>query len=274
MVICRDFPRFSQECLEIINRAHRQTISLIYETDDNLFEMPLTHPDYVYYQTAAPMILLTILEADRIITSTTTLKDRLSNFHSDVHVIPNLLNDRLWKLEDQPPNRKSSDPVVIGYFGTHTHRQDLEMIQTPLLEILNRFGERVLLKIWGGCLPPSLETHPRVELVSEGIFEYARFAEHIQQQRVDLWIAPLANTPFNRAKSAIKYLEYGATATPGIFSRIDPYVAVIQDGENGVLADSAEEWNSRLDMLIQNEPMRLQMGQRALETVRDHWALS
>nr|HMN62355.1 glycosyltransferase [Anaerolinea sp.] len=104
--------------------------------------------------------------------------------------------------------------------------------------------------------------------------DYARFAEHIQQQRVDIWIAPLLDTPFNRAKSAIKSLEYSPTASPGVYSRIDPYEAVIRDGENGFLAASDVEWVDRLGQLVQSAALRRQMGGRALETVRANWLLS
>lgn len=274
VVICRDFPRYSKECQEIITRAHHKGIPLVYETDDILFDMPLEHPDFLHYQAAASMILSTILEADRVVTSTAYLKEKLAPYHPDVQVIPNLLDDGLWKIQPLAATETSSSPVVIGYFGTHTHRRDMEMIQSALAQTLDRFGEQVLLKIWGDCLPSKLAAHPRVESVSTGIFDYSRFAEHIQQQRVDLWIAPLLDTPFNRAKSAIKFLEYSATATPGVYSRIDPYEAVIQDGENGFLAAGDAEWIDRLGQLVQNAALRHQMGSRALETVRANWLLS
>ena len=274
VLICRDFPRYSEECLDIIARAHRKRIPLLYETDDILFDIPVEHPDFLFYQAAAPMIFLTMLEADRVITSTPYLKEKLKVFHPDVQVVPNSLDDRFWKLEDRQDVKETNGTVTIGYFGTHTHRNDLEMIQPVLLDVLEQFGNRVLLKIWGGCRPPGLADHPRVELVNEGIFDYARFAEHIQKQQVDFWIAPLADRPFNRAKSAIKFLEYSATGSPGIFTRIDPYEAVVKDGENGFLASDPFEWTTHLSQLIKDQPLRKRMGQNALQTVRAQWLLS
>ena len=274
VVICRDFPRYRTECLEIIARTHRQGIPLIYETDDDLTQLPLTHADFIYYQVAAPMILRTMLEADRIITSTAFLKEKFSPFHDDIHLVHNQLNDMIWKIADIPAVESSPLPLVIGYFGTHTHKGDIEMVLPALEHILNHLGEGVLLKIWGGCLPHKLATHPRVQLVSEGIFDYAQFARHIQQQKVDVWIAPLIDTTFNRAKSAIKFLEYSATAHPGVYSRIDPYEAVIRQGDNGFLASSSEEWISCLEQLLRDTNLRRKMGQKALESVRENWLLS
>ncbi len=274
VLICRDFPRYTSECLEIIQRTHRRGIPLLYETDDILFEMPATHPDFGFYQEAAPMILFTLLEADRVTTSTPILQEKLRQFHPDVQVIPNYLDDRFWKTEIAPKASQDTGLVDIGYFGTHTHRPDLESIQPALLDCLNRYPGRVVLKIWGGCCPPELAAHRQVQQVSEGVFEYEHFAQTIQTQGIDFWIAPLLDTPFNRSKSAIKYLEYSATAAPGIYSRLAPYEAVIADGQNGFLAASPAEWSARLDQLITNTALRRQMGQSALQNVLDHWLLS
>ncbi len=107
-----------------------------------------------------------------------------------------------------------------------------------------------------------------------GLVGYRDFAAFFNSQSCDLAIAPLQDNLFNRAKSHIKFLEYSALGFPGVYSRLEPYAQVVEDGENGLLAGSLVEWEAQLTALIEDSSLRARLGTAAQETVRRDWLLS
>jgi len=52
-----------------------------------------------------------------------------------------------------------------------------------------------------------------------------------------------------------------------------PYSEIINDGNNGFLAMNEEEWEQKLETLIENPSLRLEMAQNAQEQIRQHWLI-
>jgi hypothetical protein len=53
------------------------------------------------------------------------------------------------------------------------------------------------------------------------------------------------NIAFNECKSPIKFLNYTAMGTVGIYSKVEPYMGVIEDGIDGFLVDNNyQDWKS------------------------------
>ncbi|MBP8708333.1 MAG: glycosyltransferase family 1 protein, partial [Caldisericia bacterium] len=89
----------------------------------------------------------------------------------------------------------------------------------------------------------------------------------------DIAIAPLENNLFNCCKSSIKYFEYTALGLPGVFSALPPYAEVVHDGENGFLAATPEEWEHKLELLIESPELRLQFAKEAQQRVQQNWLI-
>ncbi len=49
----------------------------------------------------------------------------------------------------------------------------------------------------------------------------------------DIGLAPLIDSPFNRCKSDLKYVEYGKVGVPAVFSKVGPYTRSVKHGETG-----------------------------------------
>lgn len=93
-------------------------------------------------------------------------------------------------------------------------------------------------------------------------------------QAWDIFISPLRDDPFNRAKSSLKFLEYSTHGLPGVFSKLTPYESIVIDGRNGYLAGDLEEWEAYLAKLVEHPAMRQQLGYEAQKTVKQSWLLS
>ena len=63
---------------------------------------------------------------------------------------------------------------------------------------------------------------------------------------VDINLAPLVDSIFNRAKSEIKWIEAALVKVPTVASKIGAFSDAVVDGETGLLATD-EEWFDKLE---------------------------
>ena len=274
VIIQRDYPRFVDQYIRVHSDAHRFGIPVVFEIDDLLWELPEDHPDRLshHYTEALIPMMFTALAADALTVATPGIKDYLIWLNPNIFVLPNYLNPKFWRINK--PVSPSRDTTIIGYMGGESHQPDLEMIETALVNILDRNHGNVKFKVWGLEPPQRLIEHPLVEWSPLTPGDYQGFADFFSQQIFDIYILPLQDSLFNRAKSSIKFLEFTSMGISGVSSDIETYRHVVTPEVSGMVADSINQWESHLEFLIANEDKRVEMAARAQETLQNNWLLS
>ena len=251
---------------------------VICELDDLLWEVPSYNSRLSTLMRINKPYILEILPCFTGITvSTQQLAIKVSQYNKNIFVLPNFLDKRLWNRlfsESSEYYNKVGDrkKITICFAGSPTHQGDLEMIEEPLLDSLERFGEDVELVLFG-CATKRLIQFPSVRylLFDDG---YVRFVKTLFSLHVDIGLAPLEDNEFNRCKSNIKWLEYSACTAAGIYSDLPPYKD-IQSGRDGLLVgNSPREWRDALEFLICNKKERIKMGYMARKRVMDEFTLN
>ena len=242
---------------------------IIYETDDLVMEVPTTNPHQKGADAATPYILDLIAKAAAVTVSTEEMKRAFAHLHKEIHILPNLLDQRLWSapITAKPPHA----PVVIGYAGTPDHKADLHLLEEVLERISAKYGNRVAF-CFMGCYTERIRRLPGF---SSFFFEpgYANYAETIQQAGIDIGLVPLEDNRFNRCKSNIKWLEYSVCGIAGVYSDLPPYAAVNQ-GETGILVqDSPQAWFDALEDLICHPEKRKRIARQAREEVLKNYTV-
>ncbi|WP_298438394.1 glycosyltransferase [Geobacter sp.] len=244
---------------------------VIYETDDLLVEVPATNPHQRGADAARPFIFDLIAKAAAVTVSTEEMKRAFAPHHRRIHVLPNLLDDRLWSAP--LPVKAAGAPVVIGYAGTPDHRADLALLEEVLERIAAKYGSRVAFRFMG-CDTERIKGLPGFSAIS---FEpgYGNYARAIQQAGIDIGLVPLADNRFNRCKSNIKWLEYSACGIAGIYADLPPYRSCVREGETGLLVAGydADAWVAALESLIDNPDRRHAMAVAARTEVLANYTL-
>lgn len=239
---------------------------LVYETDDDVFTIDswnvgahLTHsPEVIdaveFAATAAHLVTV----------STEPLAEVMRRYNDNVVVLHNRIDAAL--LDVRRPWR---DRVTVGWAGGDSHLRDFQAVAPQLRRFLKRNPAVDFHNIGTDYLKP-MKLPGRHTPWSADIWDYYRSIDF------DIGIAPLADIPFNRSKSAIKALEYAALGIPVIASDSEPYRPFVVDGVTGWLVRHEHEWAKRLYELVNDEAMRLEMGraakQRAAEwTIQRGW---
>jgi GT2 family glycosyltransferase/radical SAM superfamily enzyme YgiQ (UPF0313 family)/Flp pilus assembly protein TadD/glycosyltransferase involved in cell wall biosynthesis len=244
---------------------------VIYETDDLLVEVPSTNPHQRGAAAARPFIFDLISKADAVTVSTEAMQRAFASHHRQIHVLPNLLDDRTWSapLLVKPVGA----PVVIGYAGTPDHKADLRLLEEVLERIAVKYGERVAFRFMG-CDTDRIRRLPGFSALT---FEpgYENYARTIQKAGIDIGMVPLADNRFNCCKSNIKWLEYSACSIAGIYSDLPPYRSCVKDGETGLLVAGydVEAWLAALERLIDNPDQRHAIALAARSEVLSSYTL-
>ncbi len=270
IVIQRLFPHPVTQ--EVVERLLAARLPVVYELDDLLTELPAASPHFATSEACRPHVLEAIRRADLVTVSTPALKQEYAALNSNIRVLPNSVEARLFQRLPHHPRRRASGPVTIAYTGTATHLEDLSMIERTLCRVHERYGDRVRF-LFMGCATETLAALPGVQLVAAEM-DYRRYAVRLAASQIDLAVIPLRDNRFNRCKSNIKWLEYGACGIPGVFSDLRPYRDSITHGATGVLVgEDQDAWLEAISRLVDDPAQRESIASRAHAEVLERYSL-
>lgn len=246
----------------------------VFEIDDNLFKIEEDNPAASVW--ANPEYLRRLKEniaaADVVTTSTPDLAAVVSRFNRNVRVLPNCVPSVLLQGERQ---EVADGKIVVGWQGSPTHRQDWHQVHDALGRILVEYPN-VTLKVFGVDYTKGLP-QGQVQFVP-----WTRnMAEHFTRLgALDIGLAPVRRTAFNRSKSHLKALEYMALGVPVIATAYAPYDRLIDNGRNGLLVSGGRSWYHAIKLLVEDEQLRRDLsaagrrtaGKYTIESNIDKWA--
>ena len=91
-------------------------------------------------------------------------------------------------------------------------------------------------------------------------------AEEKALEDLDMGIVPLRDDEWSRGKCGYKALLFMSHGLAVIASPVGAKASIIQNGVNGILAASPEEWIASIRLLSQDGPLRCKLGQAGHET--------
>jgi len=241
-----------------------QKTKLIFDFDDSIWlqNVSVANKKFSIFKDAGKTKKIIQL-ADLIFAGNNYLADYAKAFNRNVVIIPTTIDTDLYKPVERSPNEK----ICIGWSGSITTIEHMETKINALAEIKRRFGERVYFKIVGdGNYYSNL-------LETKGL-PWKKESEIKDMAEFDIGIMPLPDTEWAKGKCGLKGLQYMALAIPTIMSPVGVNTEIINDGKNGFLADSDDEWIEKLSLLINSAELRKELGKAGRHTVEDKYSVS
>lgn len=205
-----------------------------------------------------------ISRSDLVTVSTPYLADRLSSMGvKKIEVIKNTVDVSRFAIKEH----SDSDVPEVGWVGSTAHRSgDLETMKGILVPMA-RAGKITLYH--GGHVPKATTFASRVgasdnEIRKEPMLPHDEYPELLT---MDIGIVPLSKTPFNRAKSDIKGLEYAASGIPFIAQNLDAYIELKVELGIGRIAKNPTKWIRNIEEL-RNPDIRREEGAEMREAVK------
>ena len=201
--------------------------------------------------------------ASAVITGSHYLFDWARREQENVYLVPTALD--LDRYPNSPQARKGRTHFIIGWIGTETTVAHLHAIGS-VLEAFCRENSAKLLVIG-----PRRES---VRMKFADVVPWSQATEVERLQEIDVGIMPLPDTNWARGKCSLKLLQYMGCWKPVVASAVGENINVVEDGNNGFLARTPEDWTSALTRLIRDSIMRERMGVAARRTVEDKYSLA
>ena len=242
------------EWLSVCARRRAQGKRTIFEANDYFFDLQPWNPiaDGWHDPLVQELYLQLLVAADGVQTSTAQLARHWRGHGArQLAVFANHLAD-VPPLQPEPGR-----PFTVGWAGSPGHAADWLAIAPTLGRWLEQHPDVHLAVMCGDLLRPfvPLAGTPRGRFVSFGsLADYFAFLETI-----DVGLAPLLPTEYNRCRSDVKFLEYASRGVVGIYEDLEPYRGSIVSGETGVVYRTPAELVASLDGLHRDGALRLRL---------------
>jgi len=249
--------------MQMLERLTGQT-RLVYEVDDDMLQVDPAGLPHLYDEKVRETIRRCLRLCDAVTTTNEYLAETVRPFNDNVFLLPNFVKAGMLTLAR--PAKPSPNLVTVGWAGGTSHLVDMVDVQDVLRDVVldNDNAELHFVGFDFSPLLGGLRSRCRQTNWSQDVGEYYKKVDF------DIAIAPSADIPFNRSKTAIRALEMAALGIPIVASNRLPYSEFVIDGKTGFLVDTPDEWRDRLNELIHDPAMRVEMGAAAREQAAEH----
>lgn len=187
-----------------------------------------------------------------------TSTDDLAQFYKEQNPNVVVFANSCHKLDLFPPERSGPVKIFFGAFNRHGYSAEIARKISPVLERYNAAAHVISDKaFFEGLTIPNK--------VFEPALEYEQYLNRMRE--CDILLTPLQGSAGEEYKSDVKYIEASALGLATIASRV-VYGKTIQDAENGLIADSLDDWPARLEHVLSSPEERRRIAYNAWDYVR------
>lgn len=188
------------------------------------------------------------------------LADYAGRFNKNVTIVPTTIDTEKYQVVEKQEN---AEFVTIGWSGSFSTVQHLDTIREILQDLAAE--EKFRLRVIGT---------PNYELagVETEALPWASATEIEDLQKIDIGVMPLPDDDWSKGKCGLKALQYMALGIPTICSPVGVNSTIIQDGENGFIADGKAEWIEKLKKLLNSFELRKKLGLAGRKTVEENYS--
>lgn len=240
-------------------------IPVIYDLDDNLFEVPLNSVDGKYYNAPDRKALLEkyLRSANLVRVYSKPLLEISQEYNPNSKLVIPPMD---WEsLGDDLPGSQNQ-PVKIVYATSRQQDRLVFIFSEPLIQILEEYSSQVVMHFWG-YKPEGFKDYSNVRFHAFNS-NYDKFLRQFFISGFDIGLAPLNDDRFHRSKTNNKFREYGACYIAGIYSNVEVYSKCIEDGVSGLLVpNTPDAWYTAIKSLIDDPGLRERIAHGARQQV-------
>lgn len=252
----------------------------VFDADDDVFTSQETHRrvelDWTEGKSFAQLEeerherIWAMQQCDGVTVTTQRLATIVRQYTSKPVIVVSNSIDLPWFRGIVNATKRTVPGLTIGWAGGRRHDRDVEQMAIAWGRIAARYPDVTFVCM--GHQPEVIREHvPADRLVELPWMKAETYPQGIAQ--VDIGCCAVADTPFNRAKSNIKAMEYSA-AGAAVVASPTLYSGLVKDGASGLICETADEWTAALGRLVNSNAERQMMATRLLRAVEKRHALS
>ena len=240
----------------------KKQIPIVFDFDDAIFVSYRSPSNgYLSYLKFAGKAKTICRISSHVMAGNPYLAAYASQYNQNVTVIPTTIDTEKYAALHR--SNSSGAVPVIGWTGSFSTVQHLDTLRGALRKLART--DRFRLRVIG---TPQYE----LEGVEVEAMPWRSETEIDDLQPIDIGIMPLPDDAWSRGKCGLKALQFMALGIPVVCSPIGVNTVIVQDGENGFIAATEEEWIQKLRQLLQSAQLRNRFGQTARAAVEQTYS--
>lgn len=199
------------------------------------------------------------------------LYDFVHSINKNTVLLPTPLPLHLYPQSIKFSDQKKAG-INIGWVGTTGNIKYLSLLQEPFARLSQSFPGLLQFTVIGHIKQfeqLNLE-YPAIKVQLKPYIDPQYIFEHLSE--FDIGVMPLFDGDWEKGKCASKALFYMAAHVPVVCSQVGENIEIIEDGVNGYLANTEDEWVSKLTSLIENQELRTRLGSEGRKTVEEKYS--
>lgn len=234
----------------IENIVRRWNVPMVYDIDEPLF-VPYKSPSNGYLNRLKFFSKVDNLfkMSDSVFAVNKAIADYASKFNNDVHVVPMTVDLDRYK-PSMLPKRPKDKPIIV-WMGTNTNQPNVE----TLVPALRRLREKHDFKLRIIADYEQAFDGIEVEFINWNFDDEVRLL-----QESDIGVIPVAESAWTPWKFFFKTVQFLSVGLPVVGTATGSNLEIIEDGKNGFLAGTQEQWYEKLLLLLNNADTRRELG--------------
>jgi len=162
------------------------------------------------------------------------------------------------------PSQHEVEKITIGWTGSFSTLQYLKLIEPVLqkLQVLYNFNFKVICN-----------QQPALNIKNLQYVEWTAENEVTELAGCQIGLMPLTQDEWSEGKCGFKLIQYLALEIPAVASPVGVNKKIIEEGVNGFLCETEDEWYAAIEKLLQNAALRKQLGAAGRKKVIEQYSL-
>jgi glycosyltransferase involved in cell wall biosynthesis len=238
---------------------------IVFDFDDAIFLPSVSDANRLIAALKMPQKMPTIVRASaRVIAGNEYLATYARRFNSHVVTIPTSVDTNRFKPRPPASGGTGGDPIV-GWIGSPTTAIFLQLLDRVLPRVAAQ--HRFRLRVSGADRDVAFPG------VATEIVEWSLAREVELFNSCDVGVYPLADDEWARGKCGFKAIQFMACGVPVVAAAIGVNCDIIQDGVNGFLASTEDEWVSKLGRLLSDPELRRRFAEAGRRTIEERYSV-
>jgi glycosyltransferase involved in cell wall biosynthesis len=240
----------------------RHNPRVVVDYDDATHVTYEQHSNPILRRILGSKIARIVAESRHVVAGNRYIAEWAGQYNPNTTIIPTSVD-----LNRYPANvstESDNGKPIIGWIGTPVTARYLRMLEEPLRALRARHD--FVLKVIGA---PDFSMDG-IDVVN---VPWSETTEVEELQRCDVGVMPVPDDPWARGKSALKLIQYLAAGVAAVASPVGANCDVIEQGQNGLLARTDNDWIEQLSLVMEQPDRRRRMAHAGRKTVEAEFSL-
>lgn len=244
-------------------------IPFIVDYDDAIFHRYDQHKNPLVRFLLKNKISKVMNYASALVVGNDYLQSYARKFNNRIMQLPTVVLLDKYKKAQVEFNNKSQEKnknFVIGWIGSKSTSHYIIPLLASLKQMVD-LHDNVVCHFIG--FDQNLLSKKEMQECKIIVIPWSEQSEIEEILKFDVGIMPLSDNPWARGKCGFKLIQYMSCKKPVIASPVGVNKTIVENGVNGFLATSSEQWLQAFVNLYQNESLRESMSVKSWKKINE-----